>query len=100
MSPISVGWRTRRRPGAGALPKRQPDAKFVCCGPCRRFDADAGVVGFGFRKGRSWAVLAGTCVRGAANRHRARSDHMVASMLAGLSGRREATALEPVGETI
>ncbi len=28
------------------------------------------------------------------------SDHMVASMLAGLSGRRYATALEPVGETV
>jgi putative transposase len=28
------------------------------------------------------------------------ADHMVASMLAGLSGRRYATALEPVGETI
>jgi transposase-like protein len=28
------------------------------------------------------------------------ADHMVASMLAGLSGRRYATALEPVGETV
>ena len=28
------------------------------------------------------------------------ADHMVASMLAGLSGRRYSTALEPVGETV